>query len=144
METFLCKQPWVPYLDNFFQSYLVLKYPKNIIFTAQVLAHFLKGAQKIYDTYPHAQKFDVSSLDSVDWKNTVVTIDKHSEFLVAPEPLQELVNLDKRLNYKKAERILFPSFSFIYRYGFVVLVMLVAYAIQLFRKYDLLYHFRYM
>lgn len=144
METFLYKQPWVPYLDNFFQSYLVLEYPKNMIFTAQVLTRYLKEGKKIYDTHPYAQKFDVSSLGGIDWKNTVMTIDEHSEFRVAPEPVRELINLGRRLDYEKAERFLFPSFSFIRRYGFVVLLMIVVYAAHVFHRYDFLHHFRYM
>jgi len=136
METFLHKSPWVSYMDNFYQDYLILEYPKNIIFTAQILKSFLENAKKIYDKYPYAEKFDISTLDSIDWNKTVISINKYSEFIVAPEPLKQLINLNKRLNFKKAREYLFPSFSFITNYSFVVIFIFLAFFVRLFLRYS--------
>lgn len=135
METFLYQSPWVPYMDNFYQDFLILDYPKNMIFTAQILKSFLENSKKIYDKYPYAEKFDISKFDSIDWQKIVISIDKYSEFIVAPEPLREIINLSKRLDYKKAREHLFP-FSFITNYSFIVIFILLASFARLFLRYS--------
>lgn len=136
------KQPWINYFDSFFQSSLILEYPKNMIFTAQILTHHLKN--NIYDTFPYAEKFDLSSLNTIDWKNTVVTISK--DLVIAPEPLKQLINLEKRLNYEKAKDFLFHSFQLpiINSFYIVVLVIFAFSFLYLFRQYNLLGQFRYL
>lgn len=141
METFLYKSPWVPYMDKFYQDFLVLDYPKNMIFTAQILKSFLEKAKKIYEKYPHAETFDISTLDNIDWKNTVISINKFSEFIIAPEPLKQLINLDKRLHVKTARKHLFPPFAFITNYSLVVFFILVAFFVRLFLRYSPHYYY---
>lgn len=143
MDTFLYKQPWVPYMDNCFQSFLVLDYPKNMIFTAQILTHVLKKTKKINDAFPYVEKFDISTLNTIDWKNTIITVNKHAEFLVAPLPVAHLMNLSKRLDYEKARKLLFPPLL-VYRYSIVVILMIIVYSVYLFRRYNLWYQLRYL
>lgn len=146
MDTFLYKEPWVPYVDHFFQSSLVLNYPKNMIFTAQILTNHLKNAKKVYDTYPYAEKFDISSLNTIDWKNTTLVIDKDSELIIAPEPLRLLINLDKRLNHKKAKDFLFCTFQIPLLHSFLSVVFIIfgIYFLYLFQRYNLIGQFQYL
>lgn len=144
METFLYKEPWIPYVDHFFQSSLILEYPKNIIFTAQILTNHLKNAQKIYDKFPYAEKFDISSLNAIDWKNTTLSIGKDSELIVAPEPIRLLINLDKRLDYEKAKEFLFLQIPLIHSFCVVVFITFAFYFVYLFQRYNLVGQFRYL
>lgn len=146
METYLYSKPWVSYVDYFFQSQLILKYPKNMIFVAQVLTDHLKKAKKLYEKYPYAEKFDISSLDTIDWQNTVLSINKHLEWVVAPEPVRKLMNLDKRLDFEKAHNFLFRSLQFplIRSFYLITIITIIFYLIHLFQKYNLLRQFLYL
>lgn len=137
MENILLKEPWIPYVDNFIQSQIVLTYPKNMIFTSQILTNHLKNTQDIYKKFPYAEKFNINLLSTVDWNNTTLTFDKDLNLILAPEPVKKLINLNKRLNYKKAYSYIFFPFQFIGSFALIVSIFVIIYFSILFRRYDL-------
>lgn len=111
----LHREPWIYYFDEFSRDKNVLSYPKNLIFTAQFLTEHLKYASEhIYPKhlFPFAEKFNLFPLNEIDWKTNIIVFDKHSNILLAPEPVKDLVNLDRRLRYAEARDAIFGGFRF--------------------------------
>ncbi|GFW97225.1 uncharacterized protein TNCV_4784391 [Trichonephila clavipes] len=108
LETILYSDPWIPYNDTFFHSRLVLSYPKNMIFTAQLLSHVM--SLPVYQKYPYAEPFQVQSLQNVDWEQTLIVFNHDSQVVLAPEPVLQLIQLDRRLEFQKAKEIIFGPF----------------------------------
>ncbi|GFW05470.1 uncharacterized protein TNCV_2584501 [Trichonephila clavipes] len=108
LETILYSDPWIPYNDTFFHSRLVLAYPKNMIFTAQLLSHVM--SLPVYQKYPYAERFQVQSLQNVDWEQTLIVLNHDSQVVLSPEPVLELIQLDRRLEFQKAKGIIFGTF----------------------------------
>lgn len=128
LEDVLLDDPWVPYNDSFFHSRLVLTYPKNKIFTTQLLHRVL--SLPVYQTYPSAQVFDVLSLNSVDWKDSVIALDHDFRVVMAPEPVLALIQLDRRLHYTVAEQNIFGPFRLLplqwFRHQWIGIAVIVA------------------
>lgn len=108
LETILIKEPWVPYNDSFLHSRLVLTYPKNQIFVTQLLHRVM--SLDIYQTYPSTQLFDIDTLQNVNFKDEIITLDRDFHVIMAPEPVLDLIQLDRRLHYKVAQNIIFGPF----------------------------------
>lgn len=147
MKSILYKEPWMDFLDNYYLSYNVIDYPKNIYFTANLLFEYLEKNNNLYQKYPYAEKFDVSTLNNIDWKSAIITFDKHFKLIVAPEPLKQLVNLNKRLNYKKAKKELFGGFEIpfiqIKSFAIIIFIMIIILFIKICIYFDLFYRFQY-
>lgn len=143
----LFESPWLDYSDNFYLNYNIIDYPKNIYFTANVVSEYLKKNNTLFKKYPYAQKFDISTLNNIDWKNTIITFDKHFKIIKAPEPLKQLINLNKRLDYEKADDEIFGAFKIpfiqIKSFGVLILIMTIVLFIKMCIYFDLLYRFRY-
>lgn len=107
----LFQSPWIPYNDKFLQSRITLTYPENVIFTAQFLKHVMDS--DIYTNYPQAEKMDFSVFQQIDWKNALIVFDDELHLILAPDPVHQLVRLDRRLNYKQAVNDIFGSFRFL-------------------------------
>lgn len=116
MKSILYTESWVPYNDTFVRSKLVLEYPKNVVFAMQYYKKFLeKHLTETYVTFPYAERFDVKELSRVDWLNSLIVLDSNDQLLVAPDPFKKLVNLDRRLRYKEAEKCIFGPFRILPR-----------------------------
>lgn len=119
MEKFvLLDKPWINYLEAASQHHddtWILFYPENVIFTAQYLIHHLDFVQKyVYNRYPDAEKFNLDVLNGIEWKKAVFVIDASSYTLIsAPDPIQNLINLDRRLRYQDARDHIFGGFRWI-------------------------------
>lgn len=111
LDAVLHTSPWVPYNDTLFQSRFVLTYPKNVIFTAQLLSHV--QSSDVYDRYPYAETFDVTLFQHVDWQQSLIVIDRHSNVILAPEAVNQLIRLDRRLRYETAAQHIFDPFRFL-------------------------------
>lgn len=147
MDDILYKNSWMNYLDDFYLQFHVIKYPKNMYFAANILSDYLTKNKTVYKEYPYAEKFDISTLNAIDWKNTTITFDKNSKIIVAPEPLKQLINLKKRLDFKTAESVIFSGFQIpfiqIKAFGIVVLIMVIILFIKICIYFDLIYRFQY-
>lgn len=108
LYTVLHQSPWITYNDTLFHSRYVLTYPKNIIFTAQLLSNV--HSLPVYQTFPSAERFSMTKLQNVDWDNSMIVFDSQSRVVIAPEPVQELIQLDRRLHYKEAFQTIFKPF----------------------------------
>ncbi|GFT14690.1 uncharacterized protein NPIL_137071 [Nephila pilipes] len=108
VDTILYTAPWVPYNDSLFHSRLVLSYPKNMIFTAQLLSHVL--SLPVYQNYPFAERFPIQSLQNVNWEQTLIVLNPDSQVVMAPEPVLALIQLDRRLQFQEAQQIIFGPF----------------------------------
>lgn len=148
MENILFKEPWMDFLDNYYLNYNVIEYPKNIYFTANVLFEYLEKNSNLYQKYPYAEKFDISTLNTIDWKSAVITMDKHGKLIIAPEPLKQLVNLNKRLNYKKARKEIFGGFLIpfiqIKSFALIIFIMIIILFIKVCIYFDLFYRFQFL
>lgn len=144
MEKVLYESPWIPYTDHFIRSNFVLSWPKNVVFIAQFLDRHLSNP--VYQKYPFAEKFDISLLDTIDWTDTHIVLDKYLNVVIAPEPVKRLVNLDKRLRHQDAARVVFNSFFSslqIFQFKWVVFWVAVAvFSSHLFRNKSLRRYFR--
>lgn len=105
-------EPWISYFDN--GTKRTLSYPKNVVFVAQFLTRHLKDAARdVYNAgYPDAEKFNLQSLNEVNWQNSILIFDRYFNLIVAPEPLKRLANLDRRLRYKRAHDHIFGGVRF--------------------------------
>ena len=134
LKQILFQSPWIPYNDRFLQSRITLTYPENVIFAAQFLKHVMES--DVYKKYPHAEKFDVSAFQRVDWKNAIIVFDNELHLILAPDPIHQLVRLDRRLQYKQAVSEIFGSFRFLpflesFRYlGIGVFIILIFYGLR--------------
>lgn len=111
LEAVLRQEPWVPYHDTFFHSRLVLTYPKNQIFTTQLVNHM--ASLPVYHAYPSAHVFDVARLQGVDWEHETIALDHDLRVVKAPEPVLELIRLDRRLRYTEAADTIFGPFRWL-------------------------------
>ena len=147
MEDIVCKHSWMNFQDNFYLNYNVIDYPKNMYFTANLLSEFLKKYNTLYKKFPYAEKFDISTLSGIDWKTAIITFNKHYRIIIAPEPIKKLINLYKRLDYKKAKNEIFGGFTIPYiqikSYAIIVLLMIVILFIKICIYFDLFYRFQY-
>lgn len=128
VDTVLYSAPWIPYNDTLLRSRLVLEYPKNLVFTAQLLSRV--QSSDVYDRHPEAETFDPSLLQNVDWRQSLIVVDPHSHLLLAPEPVRRLVLLDRRLHYRDAAEAIFSPFRFLapmhsFRYQWLCIAILV-------------------
>lgn len=110
LEQVLFHSPWIPYNNKFIQSRITLTYPENIIFTAQFLKHVI--SLDVYKKYPYAEKMTLSDFAKVDWNKAIIVIDKNLQLIFAPDPVHQLVRLDRRLNYQEAFATIFGPFRF--------------------------------
>ncbi|GFS67168.1 uncharacterized protein TNCV_713161 [Trichonephila clavipes] len=79
-----------------------------MIFTAQLLSHVM--SLPVYQKYPYAEPFQVQSLQNVDWEQTLIVLNHDSQAVLAPEPVLQLIQLDRRLEFQKAKEIMFGPF----------------------------------
>lgn len=110
LEHILFRSPWVPYNNQFIQSRITLTYPENVIFTAQFLKHL--SQLSVYKEYPYAERLDYYDLSQVDWKNTLIMLDRDLRLVFAPDRVHELVRLDRRLHFREAAAAIFNPFRF--------------------------------
>lgn len=147
MQNILYKNSWINYLDKFHLSYNMIDYPKNMYFAANIIDQYLKSNNTLYNHFPYAEKFDVSTFKNIDWKNAIITFDKYSKIIIAPEPVKKLINLIKRLDSKEAENNIFKAFIIpiinIKSFAFIVICMIIIIFIKLFIYFDLFYRFKY-
>lgn len=108
LEQVLFRSPWIPYNNKFIQSRIVLTYPENIIFTAQFVKHL--SELPVYRAYPYAEKMDLYALGRIDWTKALIVFNRDLQLLFAPEPVQELVRLDRRLHYREAATAVLEPF----------------------------------
>lgn len=109
LSTLLHQEAWIPYNDTFFQSRMVLAYPKNVIFTMQLLSKV--QSHPVYQQFPYAERFDASLFQKVDWPRAMIVFDQDHRVVMAPEPILQLIQLDRRLHYKQASRAIFGPFQ---------------------------------
>lgn len=108
LEKVLYYSPWIPYHDSLIQSRLLFTYPKNKIFTTQLLKTVCSS--DTYNAYPNAEAFDLSLLDQVQWEREFIVLDRELRVLTAPEPVLQLIQLDRRLHPKRAAQHIFGPF----------------------------------
>ncbi len=123
----LFQDPWIIYNNTFIQSRLMLLYPENVIFTTQLLNRVTQS--DIYQSYPFAEKFKASTLEDVDWEKTVIAFNHDLQLTFAPDPVQQLIRLDRRLNYRDAEKMIFGPFRWslveVFRYQWLGILSIV-------------------
>lgn len=110
LEHVLFHSPWIPYNNKFIRSRITLTYPENVIFAAQLLKHV--AGLDVYKKYPYAEKVKVSEFAQVDWHKAIIVIDNNLQLIFAPDPVHQLVRLDRKLNYKEAAATIFGPFRF--------------------------------
>lgn len=108
-------KPWIDYFGAAHHpndETKILFYPENVIFTAQYLVQHLDFVQKyVYDRYPDAEKFNLDVLNGIEWEKIGLVLDPTSYTLVTPpDPIQNLINLDRRLRYHDARDHIFGGF----------------------------------
>lgn len=111
LQHLLLHSPWIPYNTKFIQSRITLTYPENVIFTAQLVKHI--SQLDIYKVYPYAEKMNLMDLEHVEWTKTLIVLDRHLQLLFAPDPVYQLVRLDRRLHYREAMTTIFNPFRFL-------------------------------
>lgn len=109
LNSILYTDSWIPYNDTLFHSRLVLNYPKNLIFTTQLLSRV--QSLSVYQDYPDAERFAIQSLQSIDWEKSLIVFNRDSHVVMAPEPVLKLIQLDRRLNYREAADTIFGPFQ---------------------------------
>lgn len=148
MEEVLYKNSWINYFDNFYLNYNIVEYPKNRIFVANILSEYFKKNESVYKKYSYAKKFDVSTLNNIDWKTANIIFDKNLKIIIAPEPLKKIINLMKTLDYEKAENKIFGGFKIpfisINSYGIIVFIMIIVFFIKICFYFDLFYRFTFL
>lgn len=148
MEDILYSNSWMDYHDNFHLEFNIIDFPKNVYFTANVLSEYLKKNADTYRKYPYAEKFNISTLNNVEWQNSVITFNKHGKIILAPEPVIQLINLSKRINYQRAEREIFGGFTIpfieIKFYSIVVVITIIICIIKCCIYFDLVYRFKFL
>lgn len=108
LERVLFQNPWIQYNNTFLRSRLILQYPQNIIFTAQLLDEVTK--LKVYTKYPYAEQMNVSDLQTIKWETAIIVFNHDLQLVMAPKAVQRLISLDRRLNYQDAASIIFGPF----------------------------------
>lgn len=131
-KNILIDKPWILYIDAARQHHdksWILFYPENIVFTAQYLVQHLDFVQKnVYNRYPDAEKFNLDVLNGIEWEKIVLVFDPFSYVLVTgPDPIKNLINLDRRLRYRDARDRIFGGFRWIpfleiFRFRWIVLL----------------------
>lgn len=111
LQHILIHSPWIPYNTKFIQSRITLTYPENVIFTAQLVKHM--SQLDIYKAYPYAEKMNLMDLEHVEWTKTLIVLDRNLQLLFAPDPVYQLVRLDRRLHYREAMATVFNPFRFL-------------------------------
>lgn len=109
VKAILHTSPWIPYNDTFYHSRMILTYPKNVIFTAQLLSHV--QSLPIYDRFPNAERFNANLLQDVNWQEAMIVFDHDSRVVIAPDPVMELIQLDRRLQHREAAEAIFSPFQ---------------------------------
>lgn len=104
LHRILYSDAWISYGESFVRSSIVLEYPKNLIFTLQYLEQHAIETENVYETFPFAERFDATTLNAVDWSNSIIVIDANDRLLVAPDPIRHLISLDRRLRYWEMEK----------------------------------------
>lgn len=139
IDTVLHEFPWIEYNDTLNRSRLVLLWPRNAIFTSQLLSQVC--SLDVYDRHPHAERFNARALQGVDWEKTIIVIDSQSRLVLAPEPVRDLVQLDRRLRYTEAADRIFGPFRvlpllqvFSLQWIWIILTIAVLLSLELFRK----------
>lgn len=128
LEAILYTNPWITYNDTMFHSRVVLNYPKNMIFTAQLLSHVL--SLPVYKHYPYAERFEAHSLNDVEWQHSLIILDHASRVVLAPDPVLELIQLERRLQYQQAVKNIFHPFKtlpfaiFKYQWGIILGILI--------------------
>lgn len=108
LERVLFQSPWIDYNDKLFHSRITLTYPQNLIFTTQFLVQVMNT--DIYKQFPYAEKINFSNFKNIDWKKAIIVFDHNLRLILAPDPVHELVRLDRRLQYEYAQNIIFDPF----------------------------------
>lgn len=148
MENVLYTNPWLDYFNDFYLSYNIIEYPKNVYFVANILSEHLKNNDTLYKEYQYAEKFDISLLNTIDWNTTIITFDKHAKIILAPEPIKKLINLSKRLDSEKAEDLIFGAFKVpvfnIKSFVIIIYIMIAVLFIKMCIYFDLFYRFKYL
>lgn len=108
VQAVLHQNPWIPYNDTFFHSRMVLTYPQNMIFATQLL-HDVQSLD-VYKQFPSAERFNPQRFQDVDWQNSMIVFDDASRVVLAPEPVVELIQMDRRLHYREAFQTVFGPF----------------------------------
>lgn len=125
LDHVLYQSPWTRYNTTFVQSRLTLVYPQNLIFTVQLAHHVMHS--DMYDTYPNAESIHFESLKSVDWDKAIIVINSDSQVLLAPDPVIDLIRLDRRLHFREAYRHIFKPLQWfpLFRYQWLGIVLIV-------------------
>lgn len=133
LEHVLFRSPWVPYNNQFIQSRIVLTYPENVIFTAQFIKHL--STLSVYSEYPYAERMDLWNLDQIDWNKSIIVFNRDMQLLFAPEQIEQLVRLDRRLHHREAAATILEPFQFLpflalfqYQWLGLLLIFALAYA----------------
>lgn len=111
MEEVLFQSPWAPYNDQLFHSRIALTYPRNLIFTVQFVHNIMTS--DIYRKYPEAEKINLSSLQDIDWQQSIIVFNSDLKLLLAPDPVHQLIQLQRRLDYRTAADQIFGPFRFL-------------------------------
>lgn len=133
VEHVLLQSPWISYNDKFFKSRITLTYPENVIFVAQFLKHVSES--EVYKKYPYAEKMEPAAFQKVDWKNAIIVFDNDLQLILAPDPVHQLVRLNRRLQYKDAATNIFgflrvSPFMESFRFqGWVIFLVLFFYGV---------------
>lgn len=132
VEDILFHSPWIPYNSKFLRSRISLSYPENVVFTAQFLKHLSQS--DVYKHHRYAEKPKTWDLQHVDWTKAVIAFDKDLQLRVAPDPVRELVQLERRLNYPRAAAVIFNPFRFfplseVFRHQWLGLVLIFVFYI---------------
>lgn len=134
LQQILIHSPWIPYNTKLIQSRLTLTYPENVILTAQLVKHI--SQLDVYKKYPYAENIRLIDLDTVDWTQTLIVLDRDLQLLFAPDPVYQLVRLDRRLHYREAMATIFNPFRFltvfeVFQYPWLgVLLIFLVYAVN--------------
>ena len=110
LEKILFDSSWIPYNNHFSQSRIILAYPENVVFTAQFIKHV--SSLDVYKHYPYAEKINLSDFKLIPWKETIIAFDRDLQLIFAPDPVRQLIRLERRLQYKEATGKLFTPFRF--------------------------------
>lgn len=111
LQHILFHSPWIPYNTKFIHSRISLTYPENVIFTAQLMKYL--SQLDIYKSHPYAEKIKINDFQHIDWTKTLIVFNRDLQLLFAPDPVQKLVRLDRRLHYKEASATIFGPFRFL-------------------------------
>lgn len=108
VRSVLYENPWINYNDTLLQSRLILTWPKNVIFAAQLFDQI--SSLDVYKLFPFAERMDIDLFQKVNWNQSVIVIDADSQIVHAPEPVRYLVQLDHRLRFAESFDKVFGPF----------------------------------